>query len=375
MLASSASNKILPVTSIRFFAALYVLLFHVVTGDEDSSTRGLGVVHRTLALGYVSVSFFFFLSGFVLAITYCTRAEKVPARNFFLSRFARIYPALAACLLLDLPHQLYADVHLLHHSAGDVLTMLLISFAALEAWFPHRSGLDAASWSITVEMFFYLIFPFVAMRLWRMRPARMWAFAAGTYAAGNLLVLYLMLRGVSMASIGWNPLTHVAEFLTGLCLAKLFLAISSRPAWSARLASLAPAFLAVSAAVFLAIPMFRIPVPVMLLQHSILLPLYGLTILALASGHRTITRILSVPWLVTLGEASFALYLIHAPLFALLRRPIEKAPAIGIPLGIGLAIGLSVLSFLYLETPARRYILNRAHARSRENEVVASMAQ
>ncbi len=374
MQAAAPSNKILPVTSIRFFAALFVVLFHVGTGVEGASANR-DLVHRIFALGYVSVSFFFFLSGFVLAITYCNRGREVATRSFLISRFARIYPALAACLLFDLPHALYAEIHLSHHGAGQILAMLVISFAALEAWFPYWPGLDAASWSITVEMFFYLLFPLLAMRIWRMNPARMWAFAAGMYALGNVLILDLIHRDVWIVAMGYNPVTHLPEFLTGICLAKLYVSLMAKPEWRARLAGFAPAALGLSAALFLAIPVLRIPVPEMLLQHGVLVPIYGMTILALASGQKTITSVFSMKWLVILGEASFALYLIHAPLFALLRRAIEREPAVGIPLGIGLSIGLSVLSFLYLETPARLYILERAHTRTRESVAIASIAQ
>jgi peptidoglycan/LPS O-acetylase OafA/YrhL len=109
--------------------------------------------------------------------------------------------------------------------------------------------------------------------------------------------------------------------------------------------------------------------------HGLLAPLFVLVILALASGNRMLARTLSTPGLVLLGEASFALYLIHLPIGSILRKSIER---FGMPmflLYLATSVGLSIVSLLYFETPCRLWILNKEKVKSLENTVSSSMMQ
>src|SRR6478752_7231975 len=83
-------------TGLRFVAALLVVLFHyqfLVPGLAQSAVPGA----RVIQAGFVGVSIFFVLSGFILAYTYLdpdgTMRSTVSA--FWHARFARIYPAYA----------------------------------------------------------------------------------------------------------------------------------------------------------------------------------------------------------------------------------------------------------------------------------------
>ena len=91
MATTQAESKILPLTSARFFAALYVMLFHSVP-TIPSQGNPHGVLTRIIGLGYVGVPFFFLLSGFILAIVYLKNSTPIDKRKFYLARFARIYP-------------------------------------------------------------------------------------------------------------------------------------------------------------------------------------------------------------------------------------------------------------------------------------------
>src|SRR6185437_10791959 len=73
-------------TGMRFLAALPIVFLHV-----GSSFFGLTPLRAAFGYGYVGVSFFFVLSGFVL--TWST--DRIPARRFWWLRFARIWPAQA----------------------------------------------------------------------------------------------------------------------------------------------------------------------------------------------------------------------------------------------------------------------------------------
>ena len=86
-------------TSMRFFAAMYVVLFHSVTGFAVRQHASKWLV-LFLGHGYLAVSLFFILSGFVLTYNYAERWGKVTFRDFMLARLARIYPVYLLALLL-----------------------------------------------------------------------------------------------------------------------------------------------------------------------------------------------------------------------------------------------------------------------------------
>ncbi len=121
------SQKILPLTSMRFFAALYVVFYHELTHTAELAGSH-GFFERFCSLGYVSVSLFFFLSGFVLAIAYLA-GKPMDVRRFLVARFARIYPLLFACLLFDLPHFFYTQRQGTQHQVRHVAEAIVVSFA------------------------------------------------------------------------------------------------------------------------------------------------------------------------------------------------------------------------------------------------------
>lgn len=364
--------KILPITSIRFLAALYVVLYHL--SGQVSVLHQPDFLGRFLRLGYMSVSFFFFLSGFVLSIAYLNSPLRKTFREFFIARIARIYPLLLACLLLDLPHFLYVQVRQQHTDLSHLAASLFVSFAALEAWFGRIPALDPPSWSIAAEFFFYLLFPFFGGIIWRLSTRATWLLAALLYLCGVGLIVLIMPLHPDFFRFSYNPVTHLYEFLLGICLAKLYVALP-KTKWSERLTQSAPLLATVSLLLFLAIPFFSLAVPDQLLQHGLLLPLYALVLLAFSSGNRILAVLFSHPWLVILGDASFALYLVHIPLASLMRKLMSNHPTYGPILYVGTAIFLSVLSFFYLEIPARRWIMSRARTKGQENAVVRNLAQ
>ena len=85
-------------------------------------------------------------------------------------------------------------------------------------------------------------------------------------------------------------------------------------------------------------------------------------------------RLLSAKWLVVLGEASFGLYLIHMPILHVLEK-LHWEHSRGIyPVYWATCIGLSVLSFYFVETPLRKRILKRLQIRPKETMEAASDA-
>ncbi len=264
-----------------------------------------------------------------------------------MARFARIYPALFFWLLFDLPHFLYAERHFAHATSASIGEGLLVSFSALEGWFPHLAVLDPPSWSITVEFFFYLLFPLVALLLWRMRPWVLWVVSSILYLEGNLAIVWLMSPKGDNVWLDYNPISHVPEFLIGIALARLACAVADRPKWASLNRRWAPAVALLGAALFL----------------------------AFSSGNPLIEKFFGATWFVVLGEASFALYLLHGSVGSLMRSVIHRHQVVGTLLYFSVAVSLSVASFYWLETPARKWVIAKFHAPSRESITTQALAQ
>jgi peptidoglycan/LPS O-acetylase OafA/YrhL len=101
-------------------------------------------------------------------------------------------------------------------------------------------------------------------------------------------------------------------------------------------------------------------------QDALLWPLLAILLFALAQGRSPLATILAAPLCVTLGEASYGLYILHWPLHIGLDRLGLLSPlAGGWPSFVayaGLAVACAFLSLSLVEMPARRAVRSLLHA-------------
>lgn len=86
-------NHLPSLTGLRFFAASMVVLLHAAQRFDPIS----GMTH-VVGFGYIGVSFFFMLSGFILA---WTAREVDSPMQFYWRRFARVWPLHALTWVRD----------------------------------------------------------------------------------------------------------------------------------------------------------------------------------------------------------------------------------------------------------------------------------
>jgi hypothetical protein len=125
-------------TGVRFLAAFQVVLFHCAPWQKASAR----VVRNLAGTGYVAVSLFFVLSGFILlSYTYCGRAGARPftpraRREFYVGRIARIYPVYVVGLLLTAPF--FVAQHLRAGSLGrlavEAVAVVTLVSRTCRAW-------------------------------------------------------------------------------------------------------------------------------------------------------------------------------------------------------------------------------------------------
>jgi peptidoglycan/LPS O-acetylase OafA/YrhL len=293
-------------TGLRIFGSVAVVLCHI--GNGFASAPSLKIAE---AYGYTGVTFFFMLSGFVL--TWSDTPQT--ARRFWWLRFARIWPL--QFLLMAFAYTVIASHVKSPGPLGHVAELLL-----LQAWFPGNStyaGGNGVTWSLSVEMFFYLVFPLAIVLLRRLRGRGLAVTAAVTLTLMEVLPLAVALAGVDTHSNLYYWLFFVfppyrfGEFLLGMVLARAMIGGLRMPA-PARTALAATAGVAgltwamTAFTVHTGIPVVR---PMVAL---LAIPFFALLLCASATRDQQPRGwwLGSAP-MRRLGDWSFALYLVHAP--------------------------------------------------------------
>jgi peptidoglycan/LPS O-acetylase OafA/YrhL len=366
-IAHPARPQLKALTTLRFFAAAYVVLFHMrVTGELAG---GPWWFQNFASIGYVGVNCFFVLSGFILVYTYTDPVLDV--RRFWQARFARIYPAYALSLAISAPAFFYVVRNLnlpfyewssQHLGLACVLAVLL-----LQAWVPQGAlTWNPVCWSLSVEAFFYLSFPALLGWWRRQSPAQLLAWlAACTLLSLGLSVGYIGVHpdGIDKINSGetnllwknvlsFNPVVRLPEFLTGMLAGLLFLRVPV-----ARAAALPLVFGGLLVLAILTILVGKIPTP--LISAGFLSPAFAAIIFGLALRPRW-AALLERRWLVILGEASYSLYLLHS---MVLTRVYDGLPAwphfARVALALCAALAAALLCFFFVEKPGRELLRPR----------------
>lgn len=281
-----------------------------------------GPISAVFGQGYLGVTFFFVLSGFVL--TWSAR-PGVPVSTFYWRRFARIYPSHFVALLLAIPvFYSFAAVPPESFLKPFDPAVLSLSVLVIQGWWLAPAILfsgNPAAWTLTCEFFFYALHPFISKVL--VPHGRRIALCL---AVGIVLVAFTY-RALVVASPGaWYaafplPVVRLPEFILGMALAWAI-----RSGWRVRINSLIG--VGSLAAVILAIVLVAQYAPTAPVIS--LIPEFGnelftiacaLAIITIAqrsidgkrSGFETASQ-------VKLGEWSFAFYLVHATFIYLALR-------------------------------------------------------
>jgi peptidoglycan/LPS O-acetylase OafA/YrhL len=300
-------------TGLRFFAALDIVLFHF------SNPQTFGWLAPEVNAGYIAVSLFFLLSGFVLAYNYGGAARagklgKLDKTRFWMARFSRLYPVYLLSLLLSwrmVVPEYGAHTHAMFWT-GMALTPLL-----LQGWFPSLATfLNTPAWAMPAEAFLYALFPWLARIKRPTRVGDSLLQLAGVWTAGMVPgLLYMAFNpdgiahpdrwsyGYWLWALKYTPLPHLASFVFGILLSGLH---ELTPRTGLLRVALG---LAGFAGVFGILSMGPL-VPYVLLHDGLLMPLSGCIVLGLA-GENWLAAAFSLRPLVFLGEASYCLYLLH----------------------------------------------------------------
>ena len=187
----SRRNPLPALTGIRCFAALNLVFFHF------ADPHAFGPFYPVVNGGYISVSFFLLLSGFILTYNYADRAQRgaLTARSFWFTRFSRLYPVYIFSLLISVG-MLAQEVAA--HTRFDFALGLVLTPLLLQGWHPALTNFwNTPAWTMSTEAFFYLLFPWLVTRRRPREAKTIVVILLGVWLAGLVLpcALYALQSG------------------------------------------------------------------------------------------------------------------------------------------------------------------------------------
>lgn len=339
-------------TFTRFFAALLVVAFHFSAGVPPFDNK---IIEAFVSRGQLAVAYFFLLSGFIMTRVYANESGMVNKGKFWLARFARIYPVYLLSLVV---------MYSLGNFEG---TTVALNVFMLQAWSEkHALTMNVPGWSLSVEVFFYACFPWVLPWLTRRRVVVIAVVAAIAMLLHDRIIP-LPWHTLEKLPLPWpdltgpySPIRNLPFFLIGAVLGACT-KWKMIPRMPGRLASIVAV-----ASIVLPVVWIHNAIPLVVIPFSIL-------ILSLAQGDGVVQKAMSHKVPVFLGEASYALYILHYPLmiwyYNAVVLPFELSRTAMFYSYLVILIALSCLVFRFMETPARRLI------RSYKSDAARSSAQ
>jgi peptidoglycan/LPS O-acetylase OafA/YrhL len=312
--------------------------------------------------GVWGVYLFFVISGFILALPFAGRRLRVPGArpvvlgSYYLRRLTRLEPP----YLVGLTLALVGAVVIGGASLGELLPHYAAGMGYLHGTiFGTLNPVFLVSWSLEVEVQFYLVVPLLAM-LFSLRSALVRRVAVVALAASALVLALVVDPLPTWAAYSLVP--YLPYFLVGFLLADVYLVDwggsvpGRRGSWDAVALASAVAF------VCLAYGPPHSPVGVgwltvgrETLREVVFPPLAFVFFLAALRG-RWSSRWLSNRWVFTIGGMCYSIYLTHTLVIDVARKLTLHA-VIGHSLGMALLVQVILLAPIVLAVGAAFFLL------------------
>ncbi len=373
IIAMKKGHYLSSLTSLRGLAAILVILLHInffcfALAPWDSP------FDHFIQKGYLWVDFFFLLSGFIMMHVYAESFEKGIKENFFKfmrSRFARIYPLhifsflsmVAFYFWYRANFTLYPADYIHTFNAGAIWTnLLLLQSMGIE----KNLSWNSASWSISVEWWMYVVFPFLLIPFRKITDWKKIFIFFGVIAGYMFIIYYLYplsaatngtldpsIRYTLDVTYDYGFVRCFFGFLFGMLIYELY-----RVGWGQRYLHTNIAWLLVMAAV-ITIMTVSVPdiFPIIVFAAVILVSVYTEGI-----GK----YILNLKPLIYLGDISYSLYLMHLPIMYFLFNYFKRFPNIKLEnlswgvawiyalIYLAVVICISALTYRFIEVPMRQ---------------------
>ena len=350
-------SEIKALTGLRFIAAFLVFIFHV-----NMRSKMLFLpwpVYNIVSHGAFGVTVFFVLSGFLLTYSHMRdfpngqMRDSYYVRQFFFKRVARIYPAyLVGLIFFACAGLLFGQLPELDALLADTLMVQAILPSISMKWY------GSGAWSVSIEIFFYIIFPFLLPILIRIKK--------------KIILWLLLFIIISVETFGgfshtiWpqyvsyplmyaNPLFRCSEFIAGMIASLLvfrfnwrvkeYHAISLLLVTCAYIAGFGPHFIGFVAHNWLVVPCIIV------------------VLAAIIDISQTkFLRLLTHDWLLYAGRVSYCFYLAQLPIFYIQDLYLQShlsLPWWSAPITLLATCATGAFLHHFIELPAHRWLIDR----------------
>ena len=347
------------INGLRAWAVIAVLLFHFKVPGFSA--------------GFIGVDIFFVISGFLMTriIARGLAKNNFSIWQFYMARFRRIVPAVAALIAVLLILGWYwlptPDYKTLGAQSAYSLSFLsnihywrsagYFDAAAHEKWLLH-------TWSLGVEMQFYLLFPIFALLVWKLKPSLKVFFYC-------LVVLGLASLALSILASSWKPVAAFYLLPTRgweLAAGGLVYFLSQNKSFTSQRTKL-----------FYLTGLILWLVGFVVIDSSLawpsgwaLLPVVGTALIILAAQNNTLLMgNFIAQWL---GNISYSVYLWHWPLVVALYFAGLQGDWLWITGFFALSLVLGHLSYKLIETPTRKGLVKLSFSKQFASFAVLALA-
>lgn len=348
------SKIIHSLTSLRMLAALGVFVSHLGILSQSSISQ-FNVAAKYFFNGYVGVTFFYILSGFIINYSFSKHMEdgKFSNKDFIVYRLARLFPVHIVSLICVLLIFGYTKNFEATNKEALIYNALL-----LQSFIPSSDyyfSFNSVSWSISCEMFFYVSFCLLVKFKSRI---------LATILLSVLIVnVYFLIYPPFNISLHWlfyiNPFFRIGDFIIGVLICRIFLQkkLNPRPT--------ACNLMEVGSLLFLAVTVYIATnyVSYMNVKYDIIyIPCMAMIVIAFAFDGGFISKILSNKYLILLGEASFSFYMFHWMIVSKLieimnpDKNVFSSVIIYVASCLMLSIVISIISFKCVEMPSNKLL-------------------
>ena len=305
--AAVVGKHFIALDGLRGIAILMVVILHF--SPLLSPNGWEGTIRTACYPGYLGVTLFFVLSGFLITrILIQTRSNRDYFVTFFLRRALRIFPLyyayIAFMILLYYPYS--------HYRVGeayelDAHWLWYVAYASNIRWDRFADGGMMQLWSLAIEEQFYMVWPIVVF----LTPRRWLLTVCGLGIAASLACrVGMTMRGWSPALIYTWPTTRMDALLAGAVIGIIELNPDARERLVRALRPLTIACLATIAALWGRWGLRSDNVAVYTWGWSVLAAFFALVVFWAATAGGA-NRLLNIRWLRGLGKYSYGIYVLH----------------------------------------------------------------
>ena len=341
-------------TFTRFIAAILIVIYHFGGDVFPFSNPWLAPFFHHSNLG---VSYFFLLSGFVMVVAYGRKNKAVDYGNYLQNRAARILPLYYFAMLLMLIY-FFIRISLLHvHSDYQPsVTDVVLHTLLIQSWLPGKAtSINTAAWSLSVEAFFYLLFPLLWNRLYSIISFNKVLFFSVMFFLISQILFHFLIGAYPqlIAYFFYLPLLHLNEFVCGNVVGLLFLRKQQSFERNTFVHVLIVFILSVLA-------VYCIPETRINFHNGLFIIFFAPLVYFLAVDKSALARTFRKKFFIYLGEISYGIYILQFPVYFFFTATLTYfGHKINQPLFfvyLLILIVVSGISFRYIETPMREKI-------------------